>query len=269
MKSLHGILLHPLMIPPPYGCGGWDCSYPMEHQISALSSRWPMSVPAPIMTSSVTPWGATRARLASASTLSVRKQRTGHTKRCWHYPCPMTPCAAVCLAPSGGCQAVRTSSPFSCVPLPRIYQISCKKTNHLPLWRKLNEHENRIQGLSLLLCPVFDRAFLLVPVYAVEDMWPAARRTIKDIYTHIASVGTVLAGLMIAIAVIGAKMSNTPQKSHQAWDWLTWAGCRCGVIWILVAMSLMEAPFNYRLQQYPEGVFDMTTAVHGVYAERT
>lgn len=95
-----------------------------------------------------------------------------------------------------------------------------QEMNHLPLWRKLNEHENRIQGLSLLLCPVFDRAFLLVPVYAVEDMWTAASRIIKDIYTHIASVSTVLAGLMTAIAVIGAKMSNTQQKSDQAWDWL-------------------------------------------------
>lgn len=71
-----------------------------------------------------------------------------------------------------------------------------------------------------MLCPVFDRAFLLVPVYAVEDMWTAASRIIKDIYTHIASVSTVLAGLMTAIAVIGAKMSNTQQKSDQAWDWL-------------------------------------------------
>ena len=29
--------------------------------------------------------------------------------------------------------------------------------------------------------------FLLVPVYAVEDMWTAASRIIKDLYTHIAS----------------------------------------------------------------------------------
>lgn len=89
------------------------------------------------------------------------KRRTGPVKHCWHCPCPTMPCAAVCLTPSGGCQEARTSSPFSCVPSPRIYQISCKKTNHLPLWRKLNEHENRIQGLSLLLCPVFDRAFFI------------------------------------------------------------------------------------------------------------
>ena len=66
----------------------------------------------------------------------------------------------------------------------------------------------------LFCCVLFlTGLFLLVPVYAVEDMWTAASRIIKDIYTHIASVSTVLAGLMTAIAVIGAKMSNTQQKS--------------------------------------------------------
>ena len=69
----------------------------------------------------------------------------------------------------------------------------------------------------LFCCVLFlTGLFLLVPVYAVEDMWTAASRIIKDIYTHIASVSTVLAGLMTAIAVIGAKMSNTQQKSDQA-----------------------------------------------------
>ncbi len=76
----------------------------------------------------------------------------------------------------------------------------------------------------LFCCVLFlTGLFLLVPVYAVEDMWTAASRIIKDIYTHIASVSTVLAGLMTAIAVIGAKMSNNQQKSDQAWDWLAWA----------------------------------------------
>ena len=73
----------------------------------------------------------------------------------------------------------------------------------------------------LFCCVLFlTGLFLLVPIYAVEDMWTAASRIIKDIYTHIASVSTVLAGLMTAVAVIGAKMSNTQQKSDQAWDWL-------------------------------------------------
>ena len=36
----------------------------------------------------------------------------------------------------------------------------------------------------------------------------------------IVSISTVLAGLMSAIAVIGAKLSNNQQKTDQAWDWL-------------------------------------------------
>ena len=39
----------------------------------------------------------------------------------------------------------------------------------------------------LFCCVLFlTGLFLLVPVYAVEDMWTAASRIIKDIYTHIA-----------------------------------------------------------------------------------
>ena len=49
---------------------------------------------------------------------------------------------------------------------------------------------------------------------AVEDMWTAANRIIKDVYTKIAGVSTVLAGLMSAVAVIGAKMSGTQQKAE-------------------------------------------------------
>ena len=44
--------------------------------------------------------------------------------------------------------------------------------------------------------------------FAVEDMWTAANRIIKDVYSKLAAVSTVLAGLMSAIAVIGAKMSG-------------------------------------------------------------
>ena len=55
----------------------------------------------------------------------------------------------------------------------------------------------------LFCCVLFlTGLFLLVPVYAVEDMWTAASRIIKDIYTHIASVSTVLAGLMTGSFVV-------------------------------------------------------------------
>ena len=39
---------------------------------------------------------------------------------------------------------------------------------------------------------------------AVDDMWVVANRIIKDVYTKIAGVSTVLAGLLSAVAVVGA-----------------------------------------------------------------
>ena len=65
---------------------------------------------------------------------------------------------------------------------------------------------------------------------AVEDMWTAANRIIKDVYTKIAGVSTVLAGLMSAVAVIGAKMSGTQQKADSAWDWLK----RVWLAWVII-----------------------------------
>ena len=72
----------------------------------------------------------------------------------------------------------------------------------------------RIALLLLLLGAVF-----IPQAFAVEDMWTAANRIIKDVYSKIAAISTVLAGLMSAVAVIGAKMSGTQQKADQAWDW--------------------------------------------------
>jgi hypothetical protein len=65
---------------------------------------------------------------------------------------------------------------------------------------------------------------------AVDDMWVVANRIIKDVYTKIAGVSTVLAGLMSAVAVIGAKMSGTQQKADQAWDWLK----RVWLAWVVI-----------------------------------
>ena len=74
-------------------------------------------------------------------------------------------------------------------------------------------------------------AALFVPqASAVEDMWTAAERIIKDVYSKIAAVSTVLAGLMSAVAVIGAKMSGTQQKADQAWDWLK----RVWLAWVVI-----------------------------------
>ena len=73
-------------------------------------------------------------------------------------------------------------------------------------------------------------AILIPQAFAVEDMWTAADRIIKDVYSKIAAISTVLAGLMSAVAVIGAKMSGTQQKADQAWDWLK----RVWLAWLVV-----------------------------------
>ena len=51
-----------------------------------------------------------------------------------------------------------------------------------------------------------------------------------DIYTHIATLSTALAGLMSAVAVLGAKLSNNQHKVDQAWDWLK----RIWVCWAII-----------------------------------
>ena len=73
-------------------------------------------------------------------------------------------------------------------------------------------------------------AILIPQAFAVEDMWTAADRIIKDIYSKIAAISTVLAGLMSAVAVIGAKMSGTQQKADSAWDWLK----RVWLAWVII-----------------------------------
>ena len=83
----------------------------------------------------------------------------------------------------------------------------------------------RIALLLLILGAVF-----IPQAFAVEDMWTAADRIIKDVYSKIAAISTVLAGLMSAVAVIGAKMSGTQQKADQAWDWLK----RVWLAWVII-----------------------------------
>lgn len=79
--------------------------------------------------------------------------------------------------------------------------------------------------------------FLSVPAFAAdtdthagEDMWTAADRIIKDVYDNIAKISTVLAGLMSAVAVIGAKVSNNQHKVDQSWDWLK----RIWIAWVVI-----------------------------------
>lgn len=80
-----------------------------------------------------------------------------------------------------------------------------------------------------LVLPVI-AAVLIPQAFAVEDMWTAADRIIKDVYSKIAAISTVLAGLMSAVAVIGAKMSGTQQKADSAWEWLK----RVWLAWVII-----------------------------------
>lgn len=65
---------------------------------------------------------------------------------------------------------------------------------------------------------------------AGENMFEVADSIIRDVYTHIAGISTVLAALMSAIAVIGAKMSNNQHKVDQSWDWLK----RIWIAWAVI-----------------------------------
>lgn len=71
---------------------------------------------------------------------------------------------------------------------------------------------------------------LTVPAFAVDDMWTVANRIIVDVYTKIVGISTLLAGLMSAVAVIGAKLSNNQHKVDQAWDWLK----RIWIAWAII-----------------------------------
>lgn len=81
-------------------------------------------------------------------------------------------------------------------------------------------------ALTLLLLA----ALFSITAFAVEDMWTVANRIIVDVYSKIAGISTVLAGLMSAVAVIGAKLSNNQHKVDQAWDWLR----RIWIAWTVI-----------------------------------
>ena len=73
-------------------------------------------------------------------------------------------------------------------------------------------------------------ACMMTPALALDDMWTVANRIIVDVYGKIAGVSTVLAGLMSAVAVVGAKLSNNQHKVDQAWDWLK----RIWIAWMII-----------------------------------
>ncbi len=87
-------------------------------------------------------------------------------------------------------------------------------------------------GKSYMVCMtvVLLSMYLTTNAFAVSDMWTVANDIIVDTYTKIAGISTVLAGLMSAVAVIGAKLSNNQHKVDQAWDWLK----RIWIAWAII-----------------------------------
>jgi len=77
---------------------------------------------------------------------------------------------------------------------------------------------------------IISASVMTISAFAAEDMWTVANRIIVDVYNKIAGVSTVLAGLMSAVAVVGAKLSNNQHKVDQAWDWLK----RIWIAWAII-----------------------------------
>ena len=95
-------------------------------------------------------------------------------------------------------------------------------------WERLGSHMPRMYVQVMLV--VFTLTVLTVPAFAVDDMWTVANKIIVDVYTKIVGISTALAGLMSAVAVIGAKLSNNQHKVDQAWDWLK----RIWIAWAII-----------------------------------
>ena len=100
-----------------------------------------------------------------------------------------------------------------------------KKNN---FWGRLGSRTPRIYVQIMLVVALC--FCLTLPALAVDDMWTVANRVIVDVYNKIAGISTVLAGLMSAVAVIGAKLSNNQHKVDQAWDWLK----RIWIAWVII-----------------------------------
>ena len=87
--------------------------------------------------------------------------------------------------------------------------------------RSKEQRNSKLRKTAFICFLALYMMFLLpMSASAATDMWTKANEIIKDVYKNIAGISTVLAGLMSAVAVIGAKMSNNQHKVDQAWDWL-------------------------------------------------
>lgn len=85
-------------------------------------------------------------------------------------------------------------------------------------------------AILLAVTVVILSATTLNALAAGENLFEVADNIIRDVYTHIAGISTVLAALMSAVAVVGAKMSNNQHKVDQSWDWLK----RIWIAWAVI-----------------------------------
>lgn len=83
---------------------------------------------------------------------------------------------------------------------------------------------------TLILAAMLMSVFSVTVFAAGEDLFQVADNIVRDVYNHIAGISTVLAGLMSAVAVIGAKISNNQHKVDQSWDWLK----RIWIAWAVI-----------------------------------
>ena len=93
-----------------------------------------------------------------------------------------------------------------------------------PIWR---------QGVFCLAFSIFLLFLFSTDAYAAEtggDMWAVGKELIVNLYNKIAGISTVLAALMSAVAVLGAKLSNNQHKVDAAWDWLK----RIWIAWAII-----------------------------------
>lgn len=87
------------------------------------------------------------------------------------------------------------------------------------------------RALRMLVLTAIVALSMAIPAFAAgENMFQVADTIIRDVYNNIAGISTILAGLMSAIAVVGAKMSNNQHKVDQSWDWLK----RIWIAWAVI-----------------------------------
>lgn len=94
----------------------------------------------------------------------------------------------------------------------------------------MNKWKKLLFSLSRIILTVSFNTATVFAAGAGTDLFEAADNIIRDVYNHIAGISTVLAALMSAIAVIGAKISNNQHKVDQSWDWLK----RIWIAWAVI-----------------------------------